>query len=86
MPIVGPHIGAILGTWIYLLLVEIHWQEECKDKTRITADMSADNHTFEPDDDVVERTSTDSTPHSDKKLVNNDSNTLLAFNEQPIVV
>ncbi|XP_067942605.1 aquaporin-7-like [Watersipora subatra] len=28
VPIVGPHVGAILGAWLYLLLIEFHWKEE----------------------------------------------------------
>jgi len=28
VPIVGPHIGAILGAIIYLFLVELHWDSE----------------------------------------------------------
>jgi len=28
VPIVGPHIGAILGAIIYLFLVKLHWDSE----------------------------------------------------------
>ena len=28
VPIIGPHIGAILGAILYLLLVEVHWPSE----------------------------------------------------------
>ena len=28
MPILGPHVGAILAAFIYLLLIESHWSEE----------------------------------------------------------
>jgi len=28
VPIVGPHIGAILGAFIYIFLVELHWDSE----------------------------------------------------------
>lgn len=28
IPVVGPHIGAVLGAWVYWLLVEMHWPED----------------------------------------------------------
>lgn len=28
IPIVGPHIGAILGVIIYMLFIEVHWPVE----------------------------------------------------------
>ncbi|KAF6034641.1 hypothetical protein EB796_007061 [Bugula neritina] len=28
VPIVGPHIGAVLGALIYLLLIECHWESD----------------------------------------------------------
>lgn len=28
VPLVGPHVGAILGAVLYLLLIEVHWDPE----------------------------------------------------------
>lgn len=36
IPIVGPHIGAILGVYIYILFVEAHWPEEGDEVVPIT--------------------------------------------------
>lgn len=36
IPIVGPHIGAILGVYIYIAFVEAHWPEEGDEVVPIT--------------------------------------------------
>lgn len=40
MPIAGPHIGAILGASIYLLLIEFHWEQEDDSEQKINVDRS----------------------------------------------
>ena len=36
IPIVGPHIGAILGVYIYIAFVEAHWPEDGDEVVPIT--------------------------------------------------
>ncbi|XP_055930052.1 aquaporin-7-like isoform X3 [Argiope bruennichi] len=31
VPVVGPHIGAIIGVWVYKLMVELHWPVDSYD-------------------------------------------------------
>lgn len=33
VPIVGPHVGAILGVFIYILCIEVHWPEDDKNES-----------------------------------------------------
>ncbi|XP_023227426.1 aquaporin-7-like [Centruroides sculpturatus] len=34
IPVIGPHIGAILGVWIYSFAVEVHWPNTSYDLTK----------------------------------------------------
>ena len=28
MPVAGPHVGAILGIWLYKILIGAHWEQD----------------------------------------------------------
>jgi len=61
VPIVGPHIGAILGSLIYLLLVEIHWpvehdltyHEDCDEQNKGMNRSHSTNNTGEDNEGLV---------------------------------
>ncbi|XP_076354758.1 aquaporin-9-like [Tachypleus tridentatus] len=31
VPVIGPHIGAVIGVWIYRLMIELHWPADSYD-------------------------------------------------------
>ncbi|GFU53123.1 aquaporin-10 [Trichonephila clavipes] len=58
VPVVGPHIGAIIGIWAYKLLVELHWPVDSYDFANPTEVKT--NGEFKKKDDL---------PYVDKKRI-----------------
>ena len=52
VPIVGPHVGAVIGAWIYLIFVGNHIRKEDQDDAESTIGIIDEKRLPPPDYDV----------------------------------
>lgn len=55
VPLLGPHIGAILGAFIYLVLIESHWDQDDGPKYQVQESGSNNNKGGVDNDGLGER-------------------------------